>query len=244
MVSRKQKEKVEQREKAPSPVDERHMATLLEKRSPSEPATVPPGGAGISLPPSWRRSALVGVKAVHSLLYFAIEYCMGYLIYAGLKGREDRRTAMAAGVVGGESLIFLGNRCRCPLTAVAEHLGAASGSVTDIYLPGFLASHLVLIHVPLLALALCLHVRNFQRQVKSMRSAFLLCLLTFISLRIPWELCRATARLCHRPRRHLIFHPHPTGKRRWDVPPGCSASTDLPSPPARGTGQFPEHATK
>ncbi len=161
MVSRKQKEKVEQREKAPSPVDERHMATLLEKRSPSEPATVPPGGAGISLPPSWRRSALVGVKAVHSLLYFAIEYCMGYLIYAGLKGREDRRTAMAAGVVGGESLIFLGNRCRCPLTGVAEHLGAASGSVTDIYLPGFLASHLVLIHVPLLALALCLHVRNF-----------------------------------------------------------------------------------
>jgi hypothetical protein len=91
------------------------------------------GEASISLPPSWRRSALVGVKAVHSLLYLSIEYCMGYLIYAGLKGREDRRTAMAAGVVGGESLIFLGNRCRCPLTGLAENLGAASGSVTDIY---------------------------------------------------------------------------------------------------------------
>ena len=111
--------------------------------------------------PSWRRPALAGVKAVHSLLYFAIEFCMGYLIYAGLKGREDRRTAMAAGVVGAESLIFLGNRCRCPLTGLAENLGADSGSVTDIYLPGFLASHLVLIHMPLLALALCLHVRNF-----------------------------------------------------------------------------------
>jgi hypothetical protein len=167
MVSQKQKEKVEQREKAPSPVEERHMATLIKKRSLSEPATVPPGEAGISLPPSWRRSALVGVKAVHSLLYFSIEYCMGYLIYTGLKGREDRRTAIAAGVVGGESLIFLGNRCRCPLTGVAEHLGAASGSVTDIYLPGFLASHLVLIHVPLLALALCLHVRNFLRRSRA-----------------------------------------------------------------------------
>lgn len=141
------------------------MTTRFEKRSLSERATVPPGEAGISLPPSWRRSALVGVKAVHSLLYFSIEYCMGYLIYTGLKGREDRRTAIAAGVVGTESIIFLGNRCRCPLTALAKELGATSGSVTDIYLPGFLASHLVLIHVPLLALALCLHVRNFRRQV-------------------------------------------------------------------------------
>jgi len=163
MVSQKQKEQVEQREQAPSPGEERQMATLIEKRSLSERATIPPGEAGISLPPSWRRSALVGVKVRHSLLYFATEFCMGYLIYAGLKGREGRRTAMAAGVVGGESLIFLGNRCRCPLTGLAEHLGAASGSVTDIYLPGFLASHLVLIHVPLLALALCLHVRNFLR---------------------------------------------------------------------------------
>jgi len=167
MVSRKQKEKGEQRAKAPSPGEERHRAALLEKRSLSEPATVPHGGEGISFPPSWRRSALVGVKAVHSLLYFSIEYCIGYLIYAGLKGREDRRTAMAAGVVGAESLIFLGNRCRCPLTGLAENLGAASGSVTDLYLPGFLASHLVLIHVPLLALALCLHVRNFLRRSRA-----------------------------------------------------------------------------
>jgi hypothetical protein len=167
MVSQKHQEKMEQREKAPFPVEEKHRATLIEKRSLSEPAKVPPGEAGISLPLPWRRSALVGVKAVHSLLYFSIEYCMGYLIYAGLKGRQDRRTAMAAGVVGGESIIFLGNRCRCPLTGLAENLGAASGSVTDIYLPDFLASHLVLIHVPLLALALCLHVRNFLRRSRA-----------------------------------------------------------------------------
>ncbi len=167
MVSQKQNEKMEQREKAPSPVSEKHRATLLEQRSLAEPATVPSGAADRPLPPSWRRSALVGVKAMHSLLYFAIEYCMGYLIYAGLRGREDRRTAIAAGVVGGESLIFLGNRCRCPLTGLAENLGAASGSVTDIYLPDFLASHLVLIHVPLLALALCLHVRNFLRRSRA-----------------------------------------------------------------------------
>jgi hypothetical protein len=114
--------------------------------------------------PSWRRPLLVGVKAVHSLIYFSIEFCVSYLIYAGLKGREDKRTAIAAGVVAAESLIFVGNRCRCPLTGLAKNFGAASGSVTDIYLPSFLASNLVPIHVPLLALAVGLHARNFLRR--------------------------------------------------------------------------------
>ena len=167
MVSQKHEEKVAQREKVPSPVEEEHLATLLEQRSLSEPATIPLGATGRPLPPFWRRLALVSVKAVHSLLYFSIEFCMGYLIYAGLKGREDRRTAIAASVVVGESMIFLGNRCRCPLTRFTHNLGDAHGSVTDIYLPGFLASHLVLIHVPLLALALCLHVRNFLRRSRA-----------------------------------------------------------------------------
>ena len=137
---------------------------LLLERANSEPVTLPPGAAERLLLPTLRRLALVSVKAVHSLIYFSVEFCMGYLIYAGLKGREDRRTAITAGVVVGESIIFLGNRCRCPLTGLAEHLGAARGSVTDIYLPGFLAANLVWIHIPLLALVLCLHARNFLRR--------------------------------------------------------------------------------
>src|SRR5215467_10467558 len=122
---------------------------------------VPPGATGKLHPPSWRRLMLVIVKAMHSLIYFSIEFCMGYLIYAGLSGREDRRTAIAAGVIAGESIIFVGNRCRCPLTGLAKGLGAAHGSVTDIYLPRWLASNLVPTHVPLLALAVGLHSRNF-----------------------------------------------------------------------------------
>src|SRR5260370_25771442 len=69
---------------------------LLVKRTISKPAIVPSGTGDRLLPPSWRRPALIGVKAVHSLIYFSIEFCMGYLIYARLKGREDRRTAIAA----------------------------------------------------------------------------------------------------------------------------------------------------
>jgi hypothetical protein len=134
------------------------------KRSISELTIIPHGAADSFLPPALRRLALNGVKAVHSFIYFSIEFCMGYLIYAGLKGQEDRRTAIAAGIVTAESIIFLGNRCRCPLTGLAQSLGSDRGSVTDIYLPRWLASNLFPIHVPLLAWALYLHARNFLRR--------------------------------------------------------------------------------
>ena len=164
MISQKLEPEMRPREEARSSTVS--MPQLLQ-RSISEPAPAPLGESFRLLLPSWRKPALVSVKAVHSLIYFFIEFCIGYLIYAGLKGREDRRTAIAAGAVISESLIFVGNRCRCPLTGVTEALGAASGSVTDIYLPDFLASHLVPIHVPLLALALCLHTRNFLQQSRA-----------------------------------------------------------------------------
>jgi hypothetical protein len=107
-------------------------------------------------------AALVAVKAVHTLAWFSIEACMLYLLYAGFARKTDRRAAIAAAVVGGETLIFAANGFRCPLTDVAESLGAESGSVTDIYLPGWLARNLPAIHVPLIVLAVYLHGRNLR----------------------------------------------------------------------------------
>ena len=89
---------------------------------------------------------------------------MAYVLYAGLARRSDRRAAIAAAVVAGESLIFVGNRCHCPLTQVAEQLGAEKGSVTDIYLPDWFARNLPAIHVPLIVLAVVLHGRNVLRR--------------------------------------------------------------------------------
>jgi hypothetical protein len=106
---------------------------------------------------------LVAVKTVHTLAWFSIEACVLYLLYAGFARKTDRRAAIAAAVVGGETLIFAANGFRCPLTDVAESLGAESGSVTDIYLPGWLARNLPAIHVPLIVLALYLHGRNLRQ---------------------------------------------------------------------------------
>ncbi len=108
------------------------------------------------------RAALVAIKLVHTLAWLSIESCMVYVLYTGLNGRSDRRTAIAAGVVAGESLIFVGNRCRCPLTQLAERLGAERGSVTDIYLPQWFARNLPGIHVPLITLAAYLHMRRLR----------------------------------------------------------------------------------
>jgi hypothetical protein len=84
------------------------------------------------------------------------------VLYAGFARRSDRRAAVAAAVVATECLIFAGNGFRCPLTAVAERLGAEQGSVTDIYLPKWFAHNLPAIHVPLIGLAGFLHTRNLR----------------------------------------------------------------------------------
>ena len=91
---------------------------------------------------------------------------MAYVLYAGAARRTDRRAALAGAVVAGESLVFAANGFRCPLTQLAENLGAADGSVTDIWLPGWFARNLPAIHVPLLAAAAYLNARNLcQRQL-------------------------------------------------------------------------------
>ncbi len=112
------------------------------------------------------RGALVAIKVFHTLAWFSIESCMVYLLYAGFAKRSDRRAAVAAAVVGTESLIFVANGFHCPFTKLAESLGAEDGSVTDIYLPGWFAHYLPEIHAPLIVLALFLHGRNLREQSK------------------------------------------------------------------------------
>lgn len=110
-----------------------------------------------------RRLALAVIKLVHTLAWFSIESCMLYVLWAGFRRQSDRRAAVAAGVVATETLIFTANRFQCPLTQIAERVGAEQGSVTDIYLPRWFADNLPAIHVPLIVLAGYLHGRNASR---------------------------------------------------------------------------------
>ena len=116
-----------------------------------------------------RRAMLSAVKLVHTLAWFSIESCMVYVLWAGFRRHSDRRAAIAAAVVAGETLVFLGNGCRCPLTPLAERLGVERGSVTDICLPDWFAHNLPAIHVPLIALAGYLHARSARESRRSRR---------------------------------------------------------------------------
>ncbi len=107
--------------------------------------------------------ALAGIRLLHTLVWLSVESCMAYLLYAGFAKRSGRRAAIAGAVVIAECTVFLVNGLRCPLTDVAESLGDDHGSVTDIYLPGWLARNLPAIHVPLLVLTIVLHLRNLRR---------------------------------------------------------------------------------
>lgn len=110
-----------------------------------------------------KAAVLFAIKAFHSLAFFVIQSAILYLLYAGIRGRSDRRAAAAAGIATAESLIYAGNGFRCPLTGPAERLGAERGSVTDIFLPGWLARNIANIYTPLFALGLLLHARNMMR---------------------------------------------------------------------------------
>ncbi|MEQ4519627.1 hypothetical protein ABLI39_09720 [Pseudarthrobacter sp. B907] len=115
---------------------------------------------------SLREAGLKAVKTVHTLAWFSIEASMVYVLYAGIRGRSDRRAGIAGAIVFAETAIFAGNGFHCPLTAVAQRLGDESGSVTDIYLPQWFARNLPAIHVPLFVLAVALHGRNLRAAVK------------------------------------------------------------------------------
>lgn len=107
---------------------------------------------------------LVLIAAAHTLIWLSIEACVIYVLGAGLAGRSDRSVAIAGGIVAAETLVFAANGFRCPLTDLAESQGAARGSVTDIYLPAWFARNLPAIHVPIILLAVVLHLRNMRRR--------------------------------------------------------------------------------
>ena len=103
---------------------------------------------------------LLFVKGVHTAVWFTVEAAMGHVLVAGFRRQTDRRVGVAAAIVAAESAVFLANGARCPLTGVAEALAEGPGSVTDIFLPAWLARNLPAIHVPLILLAVALHATN------------------------------------------------------------------------------------
>jgi hypothetical protein len=73
-----------------------------------------------------------------------------HIFVAGIRGRPSRWTGAAILAALTESLVFVANGGRCPLTRVVENLGAESGRVSDIFLPRWFADRIPQLCGPLL----------------------------------------------------------------------------------------------
>lgn len=104
--------------------------------------------------------ALALVRAVHSGVFLVELTAIIWLVYTGVVGRRDRTVGIAAGLVAAEGLVFLAGRGVCPLTPLAEHLGARRGSVSDIFLPDPIARTIPIWSTALLAVAAVMHLRG------------------------------------------------------------------------------------
>ncbi len=98
--------------------------------------------AGWMQTPQQRRIALVAVKGGHTLIFLALGAGVLETVRAGLHGRTSRATGPAIAATIGEGIVLVANNNRCPLTGLAEELGAADGRVSDIFLPNWFARHI------------------------------------------------------------------------------------------------------
>ena len=102
---------------------------------------------------------LVLVKAVHTIVFLVELGAIVWLVVTGWLGRRDRTVRLAALAVAAESVVFVANDGVCPLTPLAERLGAVNGRVSDIFLPPPLARTIPIWSTTLIAVAVLLHVR-------------------------------------------------------------------------------------
>jgi len=82
------------------------------------------------------------VKVVHTAIFVVLSACVLYVLYSGATARVTTWTwvAVAAIVVEGVALALSGGRC--PLTRLAERLGATDGAVADLFLPKWFADRI------------------------------------------------------------------------------------------------------
>ena len=108
--------------------------------------------------PHRRGQALVAIKAIHTAIFFSIAGAILLAVWDGLRGRPQRRTALAGGMVLAETAAYVSNNQVCPLTPLAEQLGASRGSVVDIFLPAWAASRIPVVAGSAAVLALILNL--------------------------------------------------------------------------------------
>ena len=82
------------------------------------------------------------IKVLHTIVFAVLSACVAYVLMSGAFNQITSWTWGAIAAIVGEGLILAASGGRCPLTSVAERLGAVDGSVSDIFLPKWAADRI------------------------------------------------------------------------------------------------------
>lgn len=81
------------------------------------------------------------IKSVHTFIFLFMSACILYIWYAALTRTYTVLLAVALGAVALETVVYLANGRRCPLTHLAQQHGDAGGHdwIADLFLPDWAA---------------------------------------------------------------------------------------------------------
>jgi len=119
------------------------------------------------IPPRLRPSALVAIRAVHTAAFALIAGCILVFARDGIVRRPGHRAMVTSGIAFAEVLVYASNNQVCPLTPLAEQLGADSGTVTDLYLPRSISERIPLLGGSALIVGLAFHLAGWWERRRS-----------------------------------------------------------------------------
>jgi hypothetical protein len=120
-------------------------------------------GLASAIPPERRSLALRAIKAIHTVIFASVGAAIVVFVGEGLRGRAGGRSVAALGIALAETAVYVSNNQVCPLTPVAEELGAESGSVADIFLPDWASRRIPLVSGSAVILGIALFARARRR---------------------------------------------------------------------------------
>jgi hypothetical protein len=88
-----------------------------------------------------KKSKLIILKIIHTILWIILIYFIGYIWYAGIFNKKNKLLGFSIALVVGEGVVLLTNGGKCPLTIMAKRIANKNESVFDIYLPKWIAKY-------------------------------------------------------------------------------------------------------
>ena len=112
-----------------------------------------------------RELLIVAIRAVHAVLFLTLAAGVLHVLVCGVTGRRGRWLWIALVGCALELAVLALFSWRCPLTTLAEWLGARSGSVADLFLPAWTMPYVFPAFGAILVVgALLVAVRSFARR--------------------------------------------------------------------------------